>query len=88
MSYDNTNRGAAWKNDKREKESQPTYKGNLNVEGVEYVVSFWGRKPDANPKAPDFTYQIKKKEDLLNEVKQTAQPHAGHDSFEDSDIPF
>jgi len=39
--YDDTNRGALFKNVKKETEQQPDYKGNLNVGGVEYWVSSW-----------------------------------------------
>jgi len=39
--YDNTNRGAIFKNDRKEKDTHPDYKGSLNVEGVEYWVSSW-----------------------------------------------
>lgn len=39
--YDNTNRGALFKNDKREHDKQPTMKGSINVAGVEYWLSAW-----------------------------------------------
>lgn len=39
--YDNTNSGAIFKNDRKEKDTHPDYKGSLNVEGVEYWVSSW-----------------------------------------------
>jgi uncharacterized protein (DUF736 family) len=39
--YDNSNRGALFKNDRKEKETQPDYKGSLNVGGVDYWVSSW-----------------------------------------------
>ena len=64
MSYDNTNRGQIWRNEKKEKPTQPDFTGSLNVEGVEYWVSAWKRKPDANPKAPPLTFSIQKKEEV------------------------
>ena len=48
MSYDNTNKGAIWKNDNRERDTQPHFKGNLNVDGVEYYVSAWKREEGAH----------------------------------------
>lgn len=44
MQYDNNNRGALFKNDKQGNEKRPDYKGDLNVEGVEYRVSAWIKK--------------------------------------------
>lgn len=60
--YDNTNRGQIWGNDRKETDKHPDFTGSLNVEGVEYWVSAWKRKPDANPKAPSLSFSIKKKE--------------------------
>jgi uncharacterized protein (DUF736 family) len=41
MAYDNTNSGAIFKNDRKESDKHPDYKGSLNVEGREYWVSSW-----------------------------------------------
>lgn len=82
MSYDNTNRGQIWGNDRKESDRHPDYKGSLNVEGKEYWVSAWKRKPDANPKAPALSFSIQPKEN-----QQPAQQQPGGESFED-DIPF
>lgn len=38
---DNTNRGAAWKNDKSGNENWPDYRGNVNVEGKEFWFDCW-----------------------------------------------
>ena len=60
--FDNTNRGQFWKNDKKETDRHPDWKGSINVEGVEYWLSAWNRKPDANPKAPSVSISIQRKE--------------------------
>lgn len=39
--YDNTNRGALFKNDRKESDNHPDYKGSVNVGGVEYWLSAW-----------------------------------------------
>ena len=62
MEYDNTNRGSIWKNEKKETEKHPDFTGSLNVEGVEYWVSAWKRKPDAKENAPALSFSIKRKE--------------------------
>lgn len=98
MSYDNTNRGAIWKNEKKENEKHPDFKGDLNIDGVIYNVSAWKRKPDANPKAPLLSFSVSKRE-MPQEVKQAAmhsnhgrqapQPAPAYDDFDDSgDLPF
>ena len=63
MDYDSTNRGSIWKNQKKATEKHPDFTGSLNVEGTEYWVSAWLRKPDANPKAPALSFSIKQKEE-------------------------
>jgi hypothetical protein len=84
--YDNTNRGQIWPNDKKEKDTHPDFKGDVNVDGVEYWVSAWKRKPDANPKAPSLSFALTLKE------RQQSEPQSGttHEPNLDdnSDIPF
>ena len=76
--YDNTNRGQIWRNDKKDTPAHPDFKGSINVEGVEYWVSAWKRKPDANPKAPALSFSVKPKEQ---------QPQPAQADFDDP-IPF
>ncbi len=40
-SYDNTNRGVLFKNDRKETDNHPDYTGKLNVAGTEYWMSAW-----------------------------------------------
>jgi len=47
--YDNTNRGALFTQNKRTKETQPHYKGVLNVEGKDYEIVGWVRKAKSPP---------------------------------------
>jgi uncharacterized protein (DUF736 family) len=39
--YDNTNRGAIFKNDQKSSDKQPDYKGKINVDGVDKQISLW-----------------------------------------------
>ena len=85
--YDNTNRGQIWPNDRKETDKHPDFSGSINVEGVEYWVSAWKRKPDANPKAPSLSFSIKKKEP--KQPTDYAQPAPADDFHDDIDsIPF
>ncbi len=70
--FDNRNRGSIWKNDRQESDKHPDFTGSLNVEGVEYWVSAWKRKPDASAKAPALSFSIKLKEDKQATAKMAA----------------
>lgn len=39
--YDNNNRGVLFKNDNKETDRQPDYKGRIDVGGQEYWLSAW-----------------------------------------------
>ena len=83
--HDNTNRGAIWPNKKKETDNHPDFTGSVNVSGVEYWVSAWKRKADANPKAPSLSFSVKAKDD----APQSSDPAAYDDKFNpDTDVPF
>lgn len=48
--YDDTNRGALFKNDKEGNDNRPDYKGPLNVEGKEWRVAAWLKESKAGNK--------------------------------------
>ena len=81
--YDNTNRGQIWLNDRKESDKHPDFKGDINVDGVEYWVSAWKRDPNGNPRAPSLRFSIQLKEPKA-EAPQKEQPPADFDD----DIPF
>ena len=84
--YDNTNRGAIWPNrDMREGKSDPEFTGSLNVEGVDYWVSAWKRKPGAKDNAPSLSFSIKPKGEKQAQRSSHAAPEP--EPFDD-DIPF
>lgn len=88
--YDNNNRGSIWKNDKKTTDKHPDFTGSLNVNGVDFWVSAWKRKEDANDKAPALSFSIKPKDEAQGEVRKDAAPSATGGSFDDidDDIPF
>jgi hypothetical protein len=87
MEYNNTNRGQIWKNEDRKSDSHPHFKGSMDIDGVEYWVSAWTRKPDANPKSPALTFSFKKKEDKQDDQIHKTDPVSAVDEFDDK-IPF
>jgi hypothetical protein len=92
--YDNTNRGSIWKNDKKETDNHPDFTGSLNVDGTEYWVSAWKRKPDASDKAPALSFSVKPKDAAPQrgggggKPAPSTGPRGGDDPFPDDDIPF
>lgn len=58
--YDNTNRGAMFKNDKEGNEKRPDYTGSLNVEGKDYKLSAWIRAAKSGDKFLSIACEEKK----------------------------
>ncbi len=81
--YDNTNRGAAWKNEKRS-DTHPDASGSFNVEGKEYFLDIWYKRADASERAPLFSLRVKPKD----KQPQAPQQQVAAPADFDSDIPF
>lgn len=41
MAYDNTNTGALFKNERKDTEKFPDYRGTININGVDYDLAGW-----------------------------------------------
>lgn len=80
MSYDNTNRWTLNKNDRKEKDSHPDYKGSINVGGVDYWLDGW-IKDGANGKF--ISGSIKRKD---ANGQRSVQPASQCD--DPSEVPF
>lgn len=93
VEYSNENRGAIWKNPKKEQDTHPDFTGSLNVDGVEYWVSAWKRKEGASEKSPALSFSVKPKEakaDHQNEKPMSQRPNQSAVRRRDDDdfIPF
>ena len=92
--YDNTNRGATWKNDKKETDRHPDQKGSINVDGKEYWLSIWFDRDKKNPRGPDMKLSVTAKEQQQAQPsgtggQQFSQQTPPDDGFkEDTEIPF
>jgi hypothetical protein len=59
MEYDNNNRGALWKNDKRTTEKHPQLRGSAEINGVEYWVSAWTSNEGGKKPLVSLSFQVK-----------------------------
>ena len=50
MAYDNTNRGALFKNDDKQADTHADYRGQINVGGTEYWLDAWVKESKAGKK--------------------------------------
>lgn len=83
--YDNTNRGAIWKNDRKDSDRHPDFKGSLNVDGIEYWVSAWRRKEGASPQSPALSFRVERK-DAPAPAPAPARGATGFEDMPDSDV--
>lgn len=82
--YDNTDRGVLFKNDRKESDNHPDYRGSINVGGVEFWLSAWIKQGD---KGKFMSLSVKPKEQPQQAPQRThgqmkrGQP-AGYDDQE------
>ena len=78
--YDDTNRGALFKNDRKETENHPDYKGQVNVDGTDYWLSAWIKESQNGGKY--MSLSVQPKEDRKPAAKKPMRNDA------DEDLPF
>jgi uncharacterized protein (DUF736 family) len=85
--YDNTNRGAIFKNEQKSSDKQPDYKGKINVDGVDKQISLWVTTSKEGKKF--FSVQVS---EPYQPQQQAPQPQAAvsqsGDEDDDSGLPF
>ena len=82
--YDNTNRGVLFKNDRKDSDKHPDYKGNINVNGVEFWLSAW-IKDGAKGKFMSLSIQPKEEQKPAPKSDPTS---SGRNADMDDEIPF
>lgn len=80
--YDDTNRGALFKNDKKESDKHPDYKGSINVGGVDYWIASWIKTSGKGTKYMSLSVEPKE----TAPAKAAPKKQAARD--DDQDIPF
>jgi len=82
MSYDNNLSGALFKNDKKETEKHPDYKGSCEIDGTEYWVSSWLNESKNGRKYLSLKFSAK------DEQKPSKPEPADVGDDLDEDVPF
>ena len=83
MEYDNNNRGALWKNDKRTTEKHPQLRGSAEINGVEYWVSAWTSSEGGKKPLVSLSFQVK------DEIPTSTAPVVVSNEVDfDDDLPF
>lgn len=87
--YDDRNRGQIWKNEKkREGKQDPDFTGSVNVDGKDFWVSAWKRKPDASDRAPALSFSVKPKDGKPQAAEQEPPKRTARHTDMDDEIPF
>jgi hypothetical protein len=83
--YDNTNRGALFKNDRKETDSHPDLSGQINVDGKDYWLSGWTKRNEDNS-FKVLSLSVKPKEGRAQQARQESRVDESPDDSED--FPF
>ena len=86
--YDDTNRGALFKNDRKEADNHPDYKGKINIDGVDYWLSAWIKTDKNGAKYMSLSPQRKDGQQQQQKPQQRQQQQSGGAGDMDDDIPF
>jgi len=91
MTYNNELKGVLFRNDKKQSDKHPDYKGNVQVAGVKYWLSAWiNERKDGNGKYMSLSLQPKEG----HQRNTPSQPICAPASFDSSseevhdDMPF
>jgi uncharacterized protein (DUF736 family) len=80
--YDNTSSGALFKNDKKESDNHPDYRGSINVAGTDYWLSAWIKKSKAGQTFMSLSVKPK------DAAPPKPYPTRAGNGAPDDDIPF
>jgi len=84
--FDPTNRGTLFKNDRKESDSHPDYKGSINVNGEELWLSAW-IKDGKNGKFMSLSVKPKEQQKTPQKPVKQASKAAAVD-LDDDLVPF
>jgi uncharacterized protein (DUF736 family) len=76
--YDNNLSGALFKNDKKESERHPDYRGSCEINGTEFWISAWLKESKSGTKFMSLAFTPKDEQRAAPAVAETL----------DDDVPF
>ncbi len=86
MTYDNTNSGILYRNDRKERDTHPDFTGTINVEGVDYWLSGWAKEGKPGSKMEGrkfFSLAVKPKDASKSSGNRTASTTSGKSNHGD-----
>lgn len=90
--FDNTNRGVLFRNERKETDNHPDYKGSVNVGGVEFWLAAWIKTSGKGNKFMSLAVTPKdqgQRQDSGRTISPSAPAPAGDAGGDmDDDIPF
>ena len=90
--YDSTNKGTLGKNKDKTKDTQPDYRGQINVQGKDFWLSAW-LKTNGSTGEKFFSIAVQPKDQSVQQgatgaaSQPSSTPHAPADDFVDSSEP-
>ena len=89
MAYEiRPNSGSLFKNDRKESENHPDYKGTALINGVEMWMSSWLKTGENGTKFMSFSFQPKEQQAQQQAARQAAKPAPAAAPEFDDDMPF
>lgn len=89
--YDNTNTGMMMRNENREHDKQPEFKGSLNVNGQDFWVSAWvntGKEGSKIEGKKYFSIKLTAKDAPRDSKPAASKARVGFERDLDDEIPF
>lgn len=86
MTYDNTNKGVLFINDRKQKDTHPDFKGSIDVSGVSYWLSGW-RKTTSKGETISLTVESKGAKPITAHSEAKGNGYVAQPAIDD-EIPF